>query len=178
MSAPVLRGPALASGLLAATLCAWLIAETRPRQAAAVPLPESEAPDPDSERGGAEPASANRDDLARLLDAIEQVESGGNVHAVGDGGRSLGPLQIQRVYWADAVEHSRRQGDYWDLGSGTYPASVLDRSYARQVVLAYADRYGARTTEEIAKVHNGGPAGARKRATLGYWARVQAAMRP
>lgn len=113
----------------------------------------------------------------RLLDAMEQVESGGNVHAVGDGGRSRGPLQIQASYWQDAVEHSRRHGDRWALGTGSYPESVLDRSYARRVLLAYADRYGARTPEEIARVHNGGPAGARKKATLGYWARVRAAMR-
>ena len=40
--------------------------------------------------------------LDLLLDAVGQVESGGNPHAVGDGGRSLGPYQITSAYWADA----------------------------------------------------------------------------
>lgn len=32
------------------------------------------------------------------------MESGGDVNAVGDGGKSIGPYQIQKRYWSDAVE--------------------------------------------------------------------------
>ncbi len=41
----------------------------------------------------------------QLLDAICQVESRGREDcADGDGGRSIGPFQISRSYWRDAVE--------------------------------------------------------------------------
>ena len=33
-----------------------------------------------------------------------EVESGGDINAVGDSGRSIGPFQIQRGYWEDAVQ--------------------------------------------------------------------------
>ena len=43
-----------------------------------------------------------------LLDAIRRVETGGcknPANAVGDNGKAIGPFQIHRVYWQDAVEH-------------------------------------------------------------------------
>jgi hypothetical protein len=112
------------------------------------------------------------------------VESGGRADAIGDGGRSIGPLQIQRAYWADARMDTGRYDDCRDAG------------YARQVVLAYWDRYapsalraagsktrGARdegrvmdAAEVLARTHNGGPRGAQKAATAAYWNKVQAAM--
>ena len=39
-----------------------------------------------------------------LFKAIMEVESGGDINAVGDGGKSIGPFQIQRGYWEDAVQ--------------------------------------------------------------------------
>ena len=41
--------------------------------------------------------------ISRLFGAIRQVESGGNDRAVGDGGKSRGPYQVQRAYWREAV---------------------------------------------------------------------------
>ena len=38
-----------------------------------------------------------------LFQAIMTVESNGNINAVGDGGESIGPFQIQEDYWDDAV---------------------------------------------------------------------------
>lgn len=102
--------------------------------------------------------------ISRLLDAMEQVESGGNVHAVGDGGRSHGPLQIQRPYWIDSNM------------PGTF-SQVRDRKYARATVIAYWKRYSpaAYRTEDVrtlARIHNGGPAGHTKTATIKYWDKV------
>ena len=34
--------------------------------------------------------------------AIKEVESSGNENAVGDNGRSIGPLQTQRAYYNEA----------------------------------------------------------------------------
>ena len=42
--------------------------------------------------------SSAQANLRPLFDAIREVESGGNPDAVGDGGRSIGPYQIQ---WRD-----------------------------------------------------------------------------
>lgn len=105
-----------------------------------------------------------------LLDAIRQVESGGNVNAVGDGGRSIGPYQIQRAYWLD----SRVPGRY---------EQVRDREYAERVVVAYWRRYepGALRRgdwETLARCHNGGCGWRRNtKATDGYWRRVRREMR-
>ena len=109
--------------------------------------------------------------IAEILEAIRQVESGGRDNPPdGDDGRAIGPYQIHFVYWLDA-----RGGDP-DLG-GTYE-DCRNRAYAERVILAYMRRYAADAlshgyAETIARVHNGGPTGPQKDATLGYWQRVQ-----
>lgn len=111
----------------------------------------------------------------RLLDAIRQVESGGK-DLVGDGGKAIGPYQIHREYWRDAVEHDPSIG-------GTY-TDCHSETYSRRVVRAYLTRYGkGRTDEQMARIHNGG-CGILKRVgsaawvrTTRYWNRVKGAMR-
>lgn len=103
-------------------------------------------------------------DMRPLLDAIRAVETGGHAdpeNAVGDGGASLGPYQISRAYWSD----SRVPGRY---------EMVRDRAYAERVMIAYWKRYCPRgDAQTMARVHNGGPRGPRKAATLNYWRKVQ-----
>ena len=110
-----------------------------------------------------------------ILDAIERVETGGHAdpaNAVGDGGKALGPMQIHRVYWQDAVEH-----DPTLVANGETYASVRNRAYARRVVMAYWSRYAKSwDAQTLARIHNGGPKGHTKRATLGYWAKVKKAL--
>ena len=103
----------------------------------------------------------------RLLDAIEQVESGGRTNVVGDNGKAIGPMQIHRVYWQDAVEHDPSIG-------GCY-AECKDPTYARRIVRAYMDRYAPKgaSDEVLARIHNGGPKGHRKDATVKYWVKVR-----
>jgi len=102
--------------------------------------------------------------------ALHQVETSGRHGAIlGDNGKSLGPLQISRAYHAD----SRVAGSY---------EQVTDLAYARRVATAYLKRYApqawaAGDVETLARVHNGGPAGARKPATLPYAEKVRRAMR-
>lgn len=101
--------------------------------------------------------------------ALHQVETSGRVGPIlGDGGRSLGPLQCSRAAFAD----SRVSGRY---------EQVADLSFARRVAEAYLKRYAPQAwaegnVEVLARTWNGGPAGARKAATLGYAAKVKAAM--
>jgi len=112
-------------------------------------------------------------DPTPILDAIEKVETGGQrdpANAIGDGGKALGPLQIHKVYWLDAVDH-----DPSLVANGETYDSVRDRAYARRVVMAYWSRYAKSwDAETLARIHNGGPKGHTKRATLGYWAKVKA----
>ncbi len=112
-------------------------------------------------------------DPTPILDAIEKVETGGQrdpANAIGDGGKALGPLQIHRVYWVDAVDH-----DPSLVANGETYDSVRDRTYARRVVMAYWSRYAKSwDAQTLARIHNGGPKGHTKRATLGYWAKVKA----
>jgi len=102
--------------------------------------------------------------------ALHQVETSGRHGAIlGDNGRSLGPLQISRAYHADA----RVGGSY---------AQVTSLTYSRRVVTAYLKRYApdaweAGDVETLARIHNGGPTGHRKAATLAYANKVQRAMR-
>ena len=105
-----------------------------------------------------------------LLDAIRQVESGGNDRAVGDSGRAIGPYQIWKSYWIDAVEYdpSLRADGY---------ESCYDPEYARRVVIACMSRYGqGKTAKDLARIHNGGPRGYKKSATLAYWSKVESAL--
>jgi len=99
-----------------------------------------------------------------FFDALQQVETGGHpdpANAVGDSGRSVGPLQIQAAYQQD----SGVKGDVrkWDvavrvcLGYWTWycPQAILGRDW-----------------QTMARIHVGGPRGAHKRATLPYWRKM------
>jgi hypothetical protein len=109
-----------------------------------------------------------------ILDAIRSVESGGHDYAPdGDDGRSIGPYQISRAYWEDALAFDRTIG-------GAYE-DCRDRAYAERVIAAFMRRHvpaawRARDAEVIARTHNGGPGGASEAATLPYWERVRAAL--
>jgi hypothetical protein len=102
--------------------------------------------------------------------ALHQVETSGRHGAIlGDNGKSLGPLQISRAYWKDA----RVGGSY---------SQVTSIVYARRVVTAYLKRYAPQAWAKgdvatLARIHNGGPTGHRKTATLGYADKVRRAMR-
>lgn len=114
-------------------------------------------------------ASSANADLRPLFDSIREVESGGNAAVVGDGGRSLGPYQIQWSYWKDS-----------GVG-GTY-AQVRDPRYAERVMIGYWRRYcptalARRDYQTLARVHNGGHAGHRKAATRTYWRKVARELR-
>ncbi len=108
------------------------------------------------------------DGLVPFFRAVRSVETGGEAqpqNAAGDGGRSIGPYQISRAYWAD----SGVSGDW---------TRCKDPAYAEMVMLAFWKRYcpealRLRDFETLARVHNGGPRGDRKDATLAYWKRIQ-----
>lgn len=109
--------------------------------------------------------------IGRLLDAIRQVETGNRPNPpAGDGGRSRGPYQIQLGYWLDAG--GTAAGYYRSVGDDAGCRAIISMYWRRHCSAALA----AGDWQTLARVHNGGPAGARKRATAGYWARVRAIM--
>lgn len=102
---------------------------------------------------------------ANFFAAIHTVETGGALGAIkGDKGKALGPLQIHRAYHAD----SRVGGDY---------ARCADLEYSKKVVTAYLKRYAPAAWESgdvatLSRIHNGGPRGHLKPATLKYSQKV------
>ena len=110
-------------------------------------------------------ATAHAAPPASFFRALHIVETSGRTGAIiGDNGRALGPLQIHRAYHADA----RIGGDY---------ARCADLDYSRRVVTAYLQRYApqawaAGDVVTLARIHNGGPRGASKPATVAYAAKV------
>jgi hypothetical protein len=101
-----------------------------------------------------------------FIRALHQVESQGGLGAIkGDQGRALGPLQIHYEYWLD----SGASGHYQDCAN---------LNYAIYVVRSYLNRYApeavkSKNYEVLARVHNGGPGGHRRKSTLDYWRRVK-----
>ena len=106
-----------------------------------------------------------------LLAALIAVESSGNPDAIGDNGLAYGCLQLHAAYVQDAAEFA---GKTWRHEDAFNPAT------AEQIVRAYMARYATEkrlgrepTYQDIARMHNGGPAGWRKPATLPYWLKVK-----
>lgn len=117
--------------------------------------------------------SVNAADLdAKFIRALHKVESGGRVgKIVGDNGRALGPLQIHKSYWQDAIT-------YDDTIGGSY-THCHDLNYSIKIVTAYLNRYAEKAVknkdfETLARLHNAGPNYKKNRsATDGYWNKIK-----
>lgn len=106
----------------------------------------------------------------RFVTAIREVETGGEPNdglgAIGDNGDSIGPLQISSAYHQDAVEYDPSLKD----DGKTYQNCLNDFEYSKKVVVAYMKRYAPKdaTAEQMARIHNGGPNGHKKKVTEAY----------
>ena len=124
---------------------------------------------PDAEEHEPEEPPMNARPLipADFLDALAAVETNGDDSAVNAREDAHGAFQIRAAYLADANRI---------LGSSYTLADMHDRAKAERVVLAYLRHYGTErgvsSLYDLARIHNGGPKGAEKRATLDYGARV------
>lgn len=101
-----------------------------------------------------------------LLDAMYAVESNRGKITVGDNGKAIGPYQIWREYWQDAVE--------WDKTIGGKYEDCMNKAYSEKIIRAYWARYAPKsaTIEQLARIHNGGPKGHTRTATLKYWKKI------
>jgi hypothetical protein len=114
----------------------------------------------------AQAAVVDRNDIERLLDVIARIESHCDPNAVGDGGRALGAYQIHRVYWEDGTKL---------LGVDWPHRDATDLKKARRVVKAYLLHYGeGKSLIDMARIHNGGPHGYKRKTTLPYARRILA----
>lgn len=107
--------------------------------------------------------------LPQLLKSLVQVESGGNTKAIGDQGRSYGPLQIRKEVIADVNRvygTNYIHNDAFDLGKSYDIASKYLRYWIK--VKKYKPTY-----ENFSRVWNGGPMGPTKSATNSYWNKVK-----
>lgn len=117
-------------------------------------------------------ANPQPDPFARVLKAMIQVESKGDPEAIGDKGRAIGVLQIHRDYWKDATGFLGVSWPYEDARDPVKAAAACrayTAHYARVQHLPW-------TAETIARIHNGGPRGWEKPATIRYYRKVRAAM--
>ena len=115
----------------------------------------------------------HRTALRPFLDAIAKVESNHDDSAIGDAGKAIGRYQIWEAYWSDALVKAPSIGGEYEDCKG--------KVYAERVLVAYMLRYAAQAVkdknyETLARIHNGGPKGATKRATLKYWEKVEKAL--
>jgi hypothetical protein len=107
----------------------------------------------------------------KFIKAIHMVESSGRTgNIIGDSGRALGPLQIHRSYFHDAIQ--------FDPSLSRNYNNVTNLAFSKKVVSAYLNRYAPKAVETnnyeiMAKVHNGGPAGFKNPNTQRYWAKVE-----
>lgn len=105
--------------------------------------------------------------LQNLIYALAMVETGQPYQNSSKRGLAgeIGPLQILKPYWLDSKISGRWEDcENWD--------------YSVRVVKAYWERYAKQALKEndfevLARIHNGGPAGATKQATKKYWEKVK-----
>ena len=109
--------------------------------------------------------------ILTLVLALIAVESSGDDNARGDNNLAYGALQLDSAYVADAAEYANKDWKHED---------AFDRKTAIDIFLAYMSRYATEkrlgrpvTIEDIARIHNGGPNGYKKDATLKYWKKVE-----
>jgi hypothetical protein len=126
--------------------------------------------------GAAEgPATSNfaRQPLDDFFKALHLVEVGGDLYPKdGDNGRAIGPFQVWRAYWQDAVR--------FDPSIGGRYQDCRNYAYAKKVVAAYLrghapSAWANRDFVTLAKIHNGGPTGGKASAS-DYAARVKNVM--
>lgn len=113
-----------------------------------------------------------------LIAAIIAVESGGNDHAIGDHGRSVGCLQIGPAVVADVNAHLPSAAYHFSLSDRFDRLHSVDLMVDYWTIYATPERLGhEHTDEDLARIWNGGPSGARKQSTLPYWEKVQKILR-
>jgi hypothetical protein len=119
--------------------------------------------------------SLHKDPMDTLIEAIIQVESGGDDNAIGDRhliNKAYGPMQIRKPYVDDVnriYKTTYRAEDC--LGNRDLSIDLFKKYMA---IYATAKLLGHEPTQEdMARIHNGGPNGWKKLSTVPYWYKVK-----
>ena len=107
----------------------------------------------------------------KLINALVQVESGGNDYAIGDLNlkhKAYGPLQIRQPYMDDVFPNRKAQEC---LGNRKLSIEVFEQYMERYATKALIGREV--TDEDRARIHNGGPSGWKRASTKPYWEKVK-----
>lgn len=109
------------------------------------------------------------DQQYEILMTIWSLESGRRMSPPRGANNELGPLQISRAYWQDALccEGTLALGTYEDCARLPYALATV-RGYMTRWV---PEAWNSADAEVILRTHNGGPRGAAKSSTLDYWER-------
>ncbi len=103
-------------------------------------------------------------DFGPFLKILSKLESSDNNRAIGDNGRAIGRYQIHKIYWSDAIKYDKSIGGKYE--------DCFNKEYSERIIKSYLLKYCKKFTfEEMARIHNGGPNGYKKQATIKYWAR-------
>ncbi len=115
----------------------------------------------------------------QLIDALIQVESGGDDGVIGDNhlaNKAYGCLQIRQP----CVDDYNR----WHNTAFKAADCLNDPHLSVKICKDYIDHYASETRlgrmptdEDKARIWNGGPNGFKKDSTKGYWSRVSAKLR-
>jgi hypothetical protein len=111
--------------------------------------------------------------IRHLLKAMRWVETSNRMPApVGDGGKSIGPLQISHEYHLDAWtdNHAADRATHYQHCNDLDYAEVTSLRYMRRWV-PWALQFG--DVETLARAHNGGPSYFRAPKTSNYWRKVR-----
>lgn len=126
------------------------------------------------------------DPLNNLIDALIQVESGGEVFAIGDGGKAFGILQIHEIM----IDDFNRISDLKGLGVKYKHSDAFSEAISKKICRVVLSYYGMKvieqkgyiTYEDMARIWNGGPQGwkdysiskpLKERNLENYWRKVQ-----
>jgi len=105
-------------------------------------------------------------DVKPLLHAMHWRET--QFSTIMDGERgSLGPYQIRKPYWIDAIEHRPEIGGRYE--------DCMNKEYSEKIILSYWDRYAkdCEDYETLCRLNPGGPDGPKQQCTLQYWKDVK-----
>jgi hypothetical protein len=104
--------------------------------------------------------------LSAIIAILVSIESSGNDLAIGDGGAARGPLQIHKSVVEDVNRISGKSFQW---------RRMTNRAEATQVATIYLSHYATEarlghkpTSEDVARIWNGGPNGYKRTATDGY----------
>lgn len=118
-------------------------------------------------------AYAATEPSSELIEALIKVESNGKSLAIGDNGKAKGCLQLWESYINDVNRIA---------GTSYRHNDAFNYIKAREITKTYLTHYGKRykkltgkepTDEVFARIHNGGPNGYNKTATVKYWNKVK-----